>query len=1323
MRKVYVLFILLFLAFGPTQLFAQDFDGDGVNDITDVDDDNDGILDNVEVPSLACTEFPALDFSGATLISGTDLAVGAVYRYANVGLGIDALVTIEQMDSAGALDTFDDDGSSEISDATLFAPILSGGDGSDGVDGRRVQFDISFVESADNSIPRVFPNFIIVPTDIDGTDDGNEYQEYSSSLLTTTDDIPTLITTSTSGSFIRFDGPNQTFSPTSLNDTEVMVGLRYSSLSSFKFVIGTTDDIGERYFAISFDPCVVFNNFQNPSEDIYIDFLDSDADGLLDSRDLDADNDGILDNVEAQTVSGYIEPNDDSAATYAANNGLNSAYVISNGLTPVNTDGDAFADFQDTDSDNDTIFDFQENGDLPDGAGTFSDADNDGVDDDLDTNDNTVTWDVNGLISNGNLWQFQVYLGDADGDAYLDNAMANDLDFRDNTTNNRTSVDFDGTDDCMVSSTMNFSSGSTLMGWFLADNSLNSTATIAGQRNHSVTLNGSTGVLRAEVITQTGGGAEVNYQTSSSVSTAAKKGVWQHFASVVDLSANTIRLYLNGEEISTQSISESTLATLDSNTDRFVVGRNSDFEQLFAGAEFFTGHIYEVKGYNAALTAQQVQEQIFQEVELNIATNAVAGSVVPLDIDGLPWLDLQAYYQMEEVVNSKSTDLSTQNNRGQLLNTTSAQPRTAPLPLMANNAGDWDDANTWENGTTVIDAAELSDLPYSIVQLEGTSLLRMDGFTTFTLNRSVNIFGLLINSSAELELGQTTNSALTVNRYLDLDGFIDLQGESQLIQGNNSILDVASEGQLERDQQGTLDEFTYNYWGSPIGAVSTTANNTAHDPQGSFFDGTDPDDALDIVWITDGDIGSISSPIELSRRWLYKFVNDDWVYLGNGGTVNAGEGFIHKGPGNGVGLEQNYVFRGKPNNGTITSAVSADANHLVGNPYASAIDSFEFIDDNISVASGGNNTADVITGTLFFWQHWGGGTHVQQRYQGGYATLTKMGSAKAVIHPDVIDQGLVNTFEAPGRYIPVAQGFFVQAADGGLVTFENDQRFFITEATDDSTFFGINPDSNDLLIPAGEASVAGKDERVVKNKPITNPEEASKIWLTMTTTEGLMRQLLIGFSSKTTTGFDMGYDAEVYDSFASDAYWYMPDDEKKLIIQAMPTLNEKMSIPMGVISPIDGSISLKIDEMENVPERLNIYLFDKATGTHYDLKAQPAIASVSEGEFNDRFELRFNNRGGNGNVDPVDDEPHEDLIDVVYDKNSNQIIIHNPENILIEKVRVLNIRKKVVARVKTPFNDAQLNISMDGKRRGLYIVVVKTEQGRFIKKVLKRRRR
>ena len=82
---------------------------------------------------------------------------------------------------------------------------------------------------------------------------------------------------------------------------------------------------------------------------------DSDGDGIIDSLDSDSDNDGLSDNLEAQTNAGYIAPTGQDSD----HDGLDDAYE-SAGLNPVNSDGDANADYIDTDSDNDGTLDGQE---------------------------------------------------------------------------------------------------------------------------------------------------------------------------------------------------------------------------------------------------------------------------------------------------------------------------------------------------------------------------------------------------------------------------------------------------------------------------------------------------------------------------------------------------------------------------------------------------------------------------------------------------------------------------------------------------------------------------------------------------------------------------------------------------------------------------------------------------------------------------------------------------------------------------------------------------------------------------------------------------
>lgn len=97
---------------------------------------------------------------------------------------------------------------------------------------------------------------------------------------------------------------------------------------------------------------------------------DTDNDGILDSVDLDSDNDGIPDFIENR--GSIILPSNIDANQ----NGYDDAYEAN--PAPIDTDGDAVPDYLDLDSDNDGIFDIEETGQL--GILLF-DVNNDGRDD------------------------------------------------------------------------------------------------------------------------------------------------------------------------------------------------------------------------------------------------------------------------------------------------------------------------------------------------------------------------------------------------------------------------------------------------------------------------------------------------------------------------------------------------------------------------------------------------------------------------------------------------------------------------------------------------------------------------------------------------------------------------------------------------------------------------------------------------------------------------------------------------------------------------------------------------------------------------------
>lgn len=130
----------------------------------------------------------------------------------------------------------------------------------------------------------------------------------------------------------------------------------------------------------------------------------TDLSGNPDFLDIDADGDGIVDNTEGQRTSEHLT----ASGSDDDNDGLDNAYddddssFGGNGILAVDTDGDNQADYQDTDSDEDTILDIIEGHDTdgdfvadmgsPSGSGESLgvDADEDGLDDGFDNN--TSVW-------------------------------------------------------------------------------------------------------------------------------------------------------------------------------------------------------------------------------------------------------------------------------------------------------------------------------------------------------------------------------------------------------------------------------------------------------------------------------------------------------------------------------------------------------------------------------------------------------------------------------------------------------------------------------------------------------------------------------------------------------------------------------------------------------------------------------------------------------------------------------------------------------------------------------------------------------------------
>ena len=793
--------------------------------------------------------------------------------------------------------------------------------------------------------------------------------------------------------------------------------------------------------------------------------------------------------------------------------------------------------------------------------------------------------------------------------------------------------------------------------------------------------------------------ATLNGTTQLTSAASINDSKWHHVA--FTFTGSILRLYIDGVEDGNSPVSSVPVPT--ATTDRFAIGVIYNDKNNISAP--FTGDIDEVRVWDSALSLDQVRfimnQEIIEHTDNNVTGDVIPQSITKNDISSVPWNNLQAYHNINGFYGTTVEDGSNNNNWVRIKYLVPGKDiihnQTAPLPYGTNGSGNWDTSTTWKNGSELYIPGSPSLVDPNItvdwniasvshnVTMDNTSLPAIN-------NDNRKLLGLITDSTKELTVN--SDSGVTVTHYLELNGSIDLEGESQLIQTDRSVLTVGANGSLERDQQGTSDLYTYNYWSSPVGAVNSTATNDTYTHRFTLPDvlsnGTNPASPGSITFLTGGVNGS-PSPFSLADYWIWKFANgldDDyssWQHMRSTGTIYAGEGYTMKGPGTGTILApQNYVFEGKPNNGDIALTISAGNDYLVGNPYASAIDAHEFITDNPDTS-----------GTLYFWEHWGGGSHVLWEYQGGYALYNYSGGIPTASYgtndPDVATGGTPT--KLPGRYIPVSQGFFVYSPGGGTITFENDQRVFEKEG---ATSVFVRMANNEVDQPTNY-----------------NEDTRMKFRIGFNSTNTIHRQLLLTVDENASNGYDWGYDGRLNSVQIDDMFWML--EGEKYGIQGTNEVTAESVFPLGIHARDDGLNSIQIDHLENVPDHVEIYVRDNELNHYHDLRVSEYEFDLTAGDHLERFDLVFSNRQSSLDVSDVG---FSESFDIYYNNNSSNLVIRNSDLTEIRKIELYSIIGQSIYRSKNIELQDNLEIKINNLSSGTYIVNLDTASGKISKKVL-----
>ncbi len=770
--------------------------------------------------------------------------------------------------------------------------------------------------------------------------------------------------------------------------------------------------------------------------------------------------------------------------------------------------------------------------------------------------------------------------------------------------------------------------------------------------------------------------------------TALPNGIWHNIA--YTYSANTLSIYIDGVLEKTAAMN----GAPGTSSGMFSIG--GQYINKTTINNLFRGDIDELRMWSRVLTATEIRFILNQEILQN-GTGTI-GTVIPStvtknDISGLLWNNLFAYYSMNSYIGTHLDDDSINVNRGSLVipDKISINPQTAPMPYESNTNGSWALNSVWRSGT-------IQDVPYSLSIINGTTPIAWNIVRTdhnVTSNGNKELFGLLVDANT---ISATNNSKIEISHYLKLDGKIDLVDRSQLVQVTNSDLDPTSAGSIERDQQGTKNVFNYNYWSSPVGAMNSTTNNNAYTVSGVMKDGTTTT-PQNITW-TSALSGSPTNPITLSSYWIFKFQNltpmyANWTSVGTTGLLNAGQGYTLKGSG-AMGATQNYTFVGKPNNGTITSAIAPNNLNLSGNPYASAIDATQFLTDN----------AASTTGTIYFWEHAPNNTtHVTSGYQGGYSARNLTGGVPPVAPSGITGLGM--SVKIPNRYIPVGQGFFITGSSaGGTITFNNGQRLFVKEDNASSNYMFRNNATATVAVDHFNNNI---EDEVAE-------DTFKKVRLGYKSADNFYKQALLGFmESNATEGIDFGYDAVNIDSQANDLYFIT--NNVNLNIQGVGNFNQNAIYPIGIKNNVAGNVTFQIDEILNFDNSFQAFIHDNLTGIYHNVRNVPAVINVPQGTINNRFSLRFLNNStalGNESFDLSNG------ILVAY-TNTNSIL--NIKNYVVdttvESVALFNLLGQAVGTWDVENQNQQdIQLPISKLSTGTYIVKVITDKGDTSRKII-----
>ena len=375
---------------------SQDFDGDGVNDNVDIDDDNDGIPDVDEYPT-GLDPFVDADNDGVPAFKDDDdnnNAVGDDNNAAEPAYDINGDGHANHLDVSADNDNLFD----HIESGRLSVPIGSDANNDGKLDGN--VGNNGLVDELETTPDSGILIYTLQDTDgdgnidaIDNDDDGDhvpsETEQPDNNLNhlpddaidTDADGIPNYLDVDDDG-----DGINTIFEDVELPNHYPQDGDPTNDDTDSDGIPNylDVDDDGDGILTINENPDPNGNHEPEDAVDSdnntipdYLDASDFDHDGVNDLVDLDDDNDGIPDVNESGGIDPLTDADNDGYPVFVDDDDNDNAIHNNNGIIEpgFDMDGDGIPNHFDINSDNDVLFDTAESGRLSVPVGTDTNMD------------------------------------------------------------------------------------------------------------------------------------------------------------------------------------------------------------------------------------------------------------------------------------------------------------------------------------------------------------------------------------------------------------------------------------------------------------------------------------------------------------------------------------------------------------------------------------------------------------------------------------------------------------------------------------------------------------------------------------------------------------------------------------------------------------------------------------------------------------------------------------------------------------------------------------------------------------------------------------